>query len=73
MISSRSTTSPFSIYSYLDGWRQLGAGNGGLDWTVVKPMIVGALSDLPVEVQIFEPNAAKKKILQKQEIKKKLN
>ncbi len=49
----------------------LGAGNGGLDWNEVKPMIVKALEDLPVEVQIFEPNAAIKAILQKQETKKK--
>jgi len=48
----------------------LGAGNGGLDWTIVKPMIVEALGDLPVDVQIFEPNAAIKQILQKQETNK---
>ena len=34
----------------------LGAGNGGLDWRKVKPVIEGALGDLPdVEVLIFEP------------------
>jgi O-acetyl-ADP-ribose deacetylase (regulator of RNase III) len=48
----------------------LGAGNGGLDWSVVKQMIVEALSDLPIDVQIFEPNAAIKEILQKQETTK---
>ncbi len=48
----------------------LGAGNGGLDWEVVKPMIVAALSDLAVDIQIFEPNAAIKEILQKQETTK---
>ncbi len=48
----------------------LGAGNGGLDWAKVKPMITEALQDLPVEVQIYEPNAAIKEILQKQAIKK---
>jgi O-acetyl-ADP-ribose deacetylase (regulator of RNase III) len=48
----------------------LGAGNGRLDWAIVKPMIVEALSDLPIEVQIFEPNAAIKEILQKQEVNK---
>jgi O-acetyl-ADP-ribose deacetylase (regulator of RNase III)/uncharacterized protein YwgA len=48
----------------------LGAGNGGLDWAVVKPMIIEALSNLPIQVQIFEPNAAIKEILQKQEAHK---
>lgn len=48
----------------------LGAGNGGLDWTVVKPMILEALKDLPVDIQIFEPNAAIKDLLQTQESNK---
>lgn len=34
----------------------LGCGNGGLDWAVVKPLIIGAFADLPdVKVLIFEP------------------
>lgn len=45
----------------------LGTGQGGLDWSIVKPMILEALKDLPVNVQIFEPNAAIKELLQKQE------
>src|SRR5690606_32352733 len=48
----------------------LGSGNGGLDWNIVKPMIVEALSDLNTEIMIYEPNAAIKAILQKQEVKK---
>lgn len=48
----------------------LGAGNGGLDWQIVKPMIVRELQDLSAEIQIYEPNAGIKEILQKQEIKK---
>lgn len=36
----------------------LGAGNGGLDWQRVKPMITDALQDLPAEVLIFEPDTA---------------
>lgn len=48
----------------------LGAGNGGLDWEKVKPMITQALQDMPVDVQIYEPNAAIKEILQQQESKK---
>jgi len=48
----------------------LGAGNGGLDWERVKPMITDALCDLSIDVQIYEPNAAIKEILQQQEAKK---
>lgn len=34
----------------------LGAGNGGLDWNLVKPEIERALGDLPgVEITVFEP------------------
>lgn len=37
----------------------LGCGNGGLDWAVVKPLIVDAFADLPtVAVLIFEPVGA---------------
>jgi O-acetyl-ADP-ribose deacetylase (regulator of RNase III)/uncharacterized protein YwgA len=48
----------------------LGAGNGGLDWEKVKPMITMALDNLPVDIQIYEPNAAIKEILQRQQPKK---
>jgi O-acetyl-ADP-ribose deacetylase (regulator of RNase III) len=33
----------------------LGAGNGGLDWDVVKPEIEKALGDLSMDVVVFEP------------------
>ncbi|UZQ54536.1 macro domain-containing protein [Trichothermofontia sichuanensis B231] len=37
----------------------LGCGNGGLDWAVVKPLIVDTFADLPtVTVLIFEPVGA---------------
>jgi O-acetyl-ADP-ribose deacetylase (regulator of RNase III) len=37
----------------------LGCGNGGLDWAVVKPLIVDTFVTLPdVEVMIFEPGGA---------------
>ncbi|WP_448572930.1 type II toxin-antitoxin system antitoxin DNA ADP-ribosyl glycohydrolase DarG [Trichothermofontia sp.] len=37
----------------------LGCGNGGLEWAVVRPLIVDAFADLPaVEVLIFEPVGA---------------
>jgi len=48
----------------------LGSGNGGLDWNKVKPMIEQALGGLETEIMIYEPNAAIKAILQKQETKK---
>lgn len=37
----------------------LGCGNGGLDWNVVRPLIVDAFSDIPnVTVHLFEPAGA---------------
>ncbi|WP_377161702.1 macro domain-containing protein [Roseateles sp. UC29_93] len=34
----------------------LGAGNGGLDWQKVRPLITEILADLPgVQVEVFEP------------------
>jgi len=36
----------------------LGSGNGGLEWSEVRPLIEGALRDLPgVEIVIYEPTA----------------
>lgn len=36
----------------------LGAGNGGLNWSVVRPQIEQVLGDLPdVEILVFEPTA----------------
>lgn len=36
----------------------LGSGNGGLEWTDVRPVIEAALADLPeVDVVVFEPTA----------------
>jgi len=51
----------------------LGCGNGGLDWKRVKPMIEQALKDLDMEIIIYEPNAAIKTVLQKQEVKKEVH
>lgn len=47
----------------------LGCGNGGLDWCIVKPMIVKALQDLEVEIIIYEPNEDIRKLLQKESVK----
>lgn len=33
----------------------LGCGLGGLDWDVVKPMIIEALQDLDIHIDIYEP------------------
>lgn len=48
----------------------LGCGNGGLDWKLVKPMIVHYLQNLPVDVYVYEPNEQIKQLLQQQENKK---
>ncbi len=34
----------------------LGCGNGGLEWTKVRNLMENYLQDLPVDIQIFEPN-----------------
>lgn len=37
----------------------LGCGNGGLEWSDVRPLIEGAFAELPgVEVRLFEPEGA---------------
>jgi O-acetyl-ADP-ribose deacetylase (regulator of RNase III) len=33
----------------------LGAGNGGLDWALVRPLIEQALGDLEAEVIVYQP------------------
>lgn len=44
----------------------LGAGNGGLDWAEVKPLILNALVEIPdVEVELYEPASARRAILGK--------
>jgi len=49
----------------------LGSGNGGLDWERVKKIMVAYLEPLQgVEIMVYEPNAAVKEILQKEEQKK---
>lgn len=36
----------------------LGCGNGGLDWTVVEPIIRNRLAEVPVKVLLFVPTGA---------------
>ncbi|MDR3697136.1 macro domain-containing protein [Mucilaginibacter sp.] len=45
----------------------LGCGNGGLNWEDVKPIIVEALSDLEINVFVYEPSLAIKEALKKEE------
>ncbi|RMG31027.1 MAG: phosphatase [Bacteroidetes bacterium] len=47
----------------------LGCGNGGLDWQVVKPLILEALKDLPAKLIIYEPDNAIKELLKKENIR----
>lgn len=42
----------------------LGCGNGGLDWNIVKPMIIAALGDVEIDIHVYEPDVQIKKILQ---------
>lgn len=48
----------------------LGCGNGGLNWKIVKELMVGELEDLDLEIHIYEPNEKIKQVLQKDVIKK---
>jgi len=45
----------------------LGCGNGGLEWDVVREMIVKALSPLEINIHIYEPNAQIKSLLQQEQ------
>src|SRR5215475_10895167 len=36
----------------------LGCGNGGLDWGMVRPLIVAALKPLDIEVELFAPKGS---------------
>lgn len=45
----------------------LGCGNGGLDWAVVKQMIIQHLEPLQTHAYIYEPNAEVKQILRSKE------
>jgi O-acetyl-ADP-ribose deacetylase (regulator of RNase III)/uncharacterized protein YwgA len=47
----------------------LGAGNGGLDWTKVKAIIVNKLQEIDCEVFLYEPTQAIKETLKKERVK----
>lgn len=49
----------------------LGAGNGGLNWSEVKPHIEQALGDLPgIEVIVFEPTAQYQNVAKRKGVEK---
>lgn len=45
----------------------LGCGNGGLDWGIVKPLIVNELSLVDADIIIYEPSDAIKEILKRED------
>jgi O-acetyl-ADP-ribose deacetylase (regulator of RNase III) len=47
----------------------LGAGNGGLDWNVVKSIIEKNLTGLNCDIQIYEPNAIIREAMKKERVK----
>ncbi|MBS1505208.1 MAG: macro domain-containing protein [Bacteroidetes bacterium] len=47
----------------------LGSGNGGLDWQRVKGILERHLSDLPIQVYVYEPNALIQDAMKKERVK----
>jgi len=47
----------------------LGSGNGGLDWQRVKEILERYLSDLPIQVYVYEPNAVIQDAMKKERVK----
>ncbi len=45
----------------------LGCGNGGLEWNVIKPVIEEFLSDLNIDIIVYEPTSFIKEALKKEE------
>ncbi len=48
----------------------LGAGNGGLDWAKVKPLISQALAGLDVAVTVFEPSNEYRNVVKRRGVEK---
>lgn len=48
----------------------LGAGNGGLDWPVVKEQITAALGDLDIEITVFEPTSTYQNVAKRSGVEK---
>ena len=47
----------------------LGSGNGGLNWQRVRAMIQEKMSNLDIEVVVYEPNANVKEVMRKERVK----
>ncbi len=50
----------------------LGCGNGGLQWDIVKGMITEALSDIDIDIYVYEPSPTIKQTLQTEAKEKKI-
>lgn len=48
----------------------LGAGNGGLDWAEVKPLIAGALAGLDASITVFEPSGEYRNVVKRRGVEK---
>jgi O-acetyl-ADP-ribose deacetylase (regulator of RNase III) len=48
----------------------LGAGNGGLEWAEVRPLIAGALDGLDCDVLVFEPTPIYQNIVKRRGVEK---
>jgi hypothetical protein len=48
----------------------LGAGNGGLDWSDVKPLVAEALASLDCEVIVYEPTQAYQNVVKRNGVEK---
>jgi O-acetyl-ADP-ribose deacetylase (regulator of RNase III) len=48
----------------------LGAGNGGLDWAKVKPLIAAALAGLDCDVVVYEPTRVYQNVLKRNGVEK---
>ncbi|MGH7155343.1 MAG: type II toxin-antitoxin system antitoxin DNA ADP-ribosyl glycohydrolase DarG, partial [Acetobacteraceae bacterium] len=48
----------------------LGAGNGGLDWDDVKPLIAASLAGLDCEITVYEPTHAYQNVVKRHGVEK---
>ncbi|MCV0438432.1 MAG: macro domain-containing protein [Hydrogenophaga sp.] len=48
----------------------LGAGNGGLDWSLVREQIEAALGDLDIEITVFEPTSTYQNVAKRSGVEK---